>query len=77
MMLEVIYSLNCFCGEEKLKYQSTCWTCVHKLPPEIKYELWRPLEDGFMEVFKDAVAFIKALGVEVEEILYEEERREL
>ena len=71
--MDVIYSETCFCGENKLKYQSTCADCVNKLPPHIKFELWRPMADGFIEVYKDAIKFITNLGVEVETINFNKE----
>lgn len=65
---EILRSEKCLCKWYKLKYQSLCDDCNHKLPNHIKFELWRPMADGFTDVYRDAIEFLTGVGVKLEPV---------
>ncbi len=47
-----------------------CGDCCNKLPNHIKFELWRPMAEGFKDVLKDAHLFLTNLGMKLDIIEY-------
>ena len=56
---EQLMSNECFCGESKQKRNSFCVGCYHKLPDEMKADLWKWIGKGYEEAYEAAVKFLE------------------
>jgi hypothetical protein len=50
---------RCVCGEEKVKNQSFCRKCYFTLPKQLRFELYKPISDGYAEIYDQAKQYLQ------------------
>lgn len=58
--LDALLSSECLCGSPKVKNQSFCRACYFALPGKLRQDLYKPLSDGYAEVWDEAKTYLLA-----------------
>ena len=49
----------CICGAEKRPQQSFCRPCYFALPRRMQSELYKPMSEGYAEIYDEAKDYLK------------------
>ena len=58
---EVLRSPKCACGSRKPEDRSFCTRCYHKLPGNMRANLWTSFRDGYARHYQAAKEFLEQL----------------
>lgn len=58
---ESLRSTRCQCGGKKREDQSFCMRCYHKLPGDMRANLWVSFRDGYAKHYAAAKQFLEEL----------------
>jgi hypothetical protein len=50
----------CGCGVRKLKGNAFCTGCYDRLPAALQRDLYRQLDEGYLDAYHAAVAYLRA-----------------
>ena len=50
---------ECYCGHAKKKGYSFCFHCYHRLPDDMRTDLWQKIGHGYEEAYEEAIKFLE------------------